>query len=309
MYLGVDGGGTKTAFAVIDAHGVLLAQHEEGTCSYSEIGMEAAQQLLRRGTQTVLALAGLSECDLQYAFFGLPCYGEDSRLIETLDALPSAFLDRARYRCDNDMLCGWAAAFDGDDGINIVSGTGSIAYGVRQGVSARCGGWGELFSDEGSAWWIGRRGLTAFTQMSDGRLARGPLYSLLKEALNIEQDYDIIERVCVDWQSERSRIASIATWVSQAADAGDVHAAAIFDRAGVELARIVDGARQALGFHADEQVPVSYSGGVFNTGSLVLAPFQRELAKRSPHYHIVGPLFTPVLGAARYARLLSQTQC
>ncbi|MEI9903464.1 MAG: BadF/BadG/BcrA/BcrD ATPase family protein [Asticcacaulis sp.] len=73
------------------------------------------------------------------------------------------------------MICGWAGSLAGADGINIVAGTGSIGYGERLGRGARAGGWGEVFSDEGSAYWIAVQGLAAFARMSDGRLAKGPL--------------------------------------------------------------------------------------------------------------------------------------
>ena len=74
-----------------------------------------------------------------------------------------------RYRCGNDAVCGWAGALAGEDGINIVAGTGSIGYGEFEGRAARAGGWGELFSDEGSAHWIAREALSLFSRMSDGR--------------------------------------------------------------------------------------------------------------------------------------------
>ena len=83
-------------------------------------------------------------------------------------------LGHDRYSCDNDMVCGWAGSLAGEDGINVISGTGSMTYGERQGVGHRVGGWGELFGDEGSAYWIAAQGLNAFTRMSDGRLPHGP---------------------------------------------------------------------------------------------------------------------------------------
>ena len=46
MYLGVDGGGTKTAFVLIDAQGHILATHEEPTSYYIEIGLPATEQVL-----------------------------------------------------------------------------------------------------------------------------------------------------------------------------------------------------------------------------------------------------------------------
>jgi N-acetylglucosamine kinase-like BadF-type ATPase len=55
-------------------------------------------------------------------------------------------------------------------GVVLISGTGSIAYGRNdQGAEARCGGWGYLVGDEGSAVWIGQEGLRAASYDHDGR--------------------------------------------------------------------------------------------------------------------------------------------
>ncbi|HEY7009469.1 MAG TPA: hypothetical protein VH395_11040 [Jatrophihabitantaceae bacterium] len=50
-----------------------------------------------------------------------------------LDAMPRTALGHDRYRCDNDMVCGWAGTLGGEDGINVVAGTGSIGYGAWRG--------------------------------------------------------------------------------------------------------------------------------------------------------------------------------
>lgn len=306
IYLGVDGGGTKTAFALIDATGNVLAEHEETTCYYIEVGIDAAKETLRKGTETTLSKAGKTKKELGYAFFGLPAYGEDSALQNTLDELPSSFIPQGKYQCDNDMVNGWAAAFDCADGINIVSGTGSIAYGVRQNKAARGGGWGEIFSDEGSAYWVGREGLNAFSKMSDDRIAKGPLYKIFKTALSIEQDLDISALVHTTWKGERSKIAEVSTLVSQAALAGDQAAISIFERAGQELALIVEGTKRGLDFPEDEFINVSYSGGIFSTEQLIMAPFDKALRGYSTQYRLHKPSYSPVIGAARYARELSK---
>src|SRR3982074_293114 len=55
-------------------------------------------------------------------------------------------------------------------GVVLISGTGSIAYGRNdRGDEARCGGWGYLVGDEGSAVWIGQEGLRAASYDHDGR--------------------------------------------------------------------------------------------------------------------------------------------
>ncbi|MDO6694557.1 BadF/BadG/BcrA/BcrD ATPase family protein [Aliiglaciecola sp. 3_MG-2023] len=305
MFLGVDGGGTKTAFAIINAQGDLLASHQEPTCYHVEVGIEGAKAVINRGISAVLSKAGKTVDELEYGFLGLPAFGEDSEIDPSLATLPSDILPQQNYQCDNDMVNAWAAAFAGEDGINMIAGTGSIAYGMRAGKSARCGGWGELFSDEGSAYWIGRKGLMLFSRMSDGRDSKGPLYYKLKDTFEITNDLDMSALVLTKWQGSRGRIAQISTLVYEAAVAGDTLAKKIFSDAGEELAEIVEGTRKALQYSKDEEVKVSFSGGAFSANDFITKPFANALQEFSSTYRIQQPAFSPVIGAAIYAAKLS----
>ena len=183
LYLGVDGGGTKTALVLIDSDGNIRATHVAPGSYYLSIGLDALGALLAEAARAVLEKAAVSADALDFAFFGLPAYGEDSDLLRTLSRMPQQFLRADAFLCGNDMVCGWAGSLLCRDGISIVAGTGSICYGERNGAAARSGGWGELFSDEGSAYWIACRGLNLFSRMSDGREARGALYDLVRQSL------------------------------------------------------------------------------------------------------------------------------
>src|ERR1044071_1894442 len=136
----------------------------------------------------------------------IPGYGEASADIERLDAVPALVLGHDRYSCNNDMVCGWAGSLACEDGINVISGTGSMTYGERQGVGHRVGGWGELFGDEGSAYWVATQGLNAFSRMSDGRLTRGPLYELIRQRLQITSDLDAVSLVIEQWGGNRGSV-------------------------------------------------------------------------------------------------------
>lgn len=304
-FLGVDGGGTKTAFVLTDGEGRELARHEGGSSYHIQVGFEALHALLHEGVQAVLDKAGVSAEDVAFAFFGLPAHGEDSQVQPFLDVIPEAVLGHHRYACGNDMICGWAGSLGGEDGINIVAGTGSIGYGERQGLSARGGGWGEVFSDEGSAYWIAAQGLNAFSRMADGRLPRGPLHDLLTTALELKSDLDLCAYVYAKATPQRDRIAALSRLVAQAAAQGDDAARRIFAEAGRELAAIVEAIRQRLRYEPGETVNLSYSGGVFQGGELILQPFRQQLAAYSPDYRLVKPRHSPAIGAALYAARLS----
>lgn len=304
IYLGVDGGGSKTAFALIDADGRVIARATAPTSYYFNDGFEVVERVLAQGVQGICAQAHITAADVDWAFFGIPGYGEASGDVAKLDAVPGHVLGHDRYRCDNDMVCGWAGSLAGEDGINVISGTGSMTYGERQGTGHRVGGWGELFGDEGSAYWVATQGLNAFSRMSDGRLTRTPLYALLKDRLQLSGDLDVVSLVIDTWSGNRSSIAALATTVCRAAGDGDPVAAGILATGANELVALVETTRELVGFTGTETVPVSYSGGMFGDAGF-LSLFLDALGRQPADYDVRRPLLDPAVGAALYAAKLA----
>ena len=307
FYLGVDGGGTKTEFVCSDASGAVVARAVTGTTYHLQVGLDEAVARIRQGIAAVCGQLAVAPSELRYAFFGLPAYGEDAAVDPLLNAACGTILGHDRYACDNDMVCGWAGSLACADGINLVAGTGSIGYGERQGQSARVGGWGEMFSDEGSAYWIATQGLNAFTRMSDGRLAEGPLHRAFIAALDLGRDLDLCARVMGDGGMTRDAIAALAPIVAQAAGEGDAQAASILDRAGEELARMAQALRLRLGFSESETVLLSWSGGVLTRQEAVRTSLLRTLGQQGS-YDVIAPHHEPGVGAALYAALLERSR-
>ena len=304
LYLGVDGGGTKTEFVCIDADGVELARARTGPTYHLGIGVEGVAQQLAQGMQMITASLGIVTGSLDYAFFGLPAYGEDRVADPRLHVACGTLLGHARYACGNDMVCGWAGSLGCEDGINVVAGTGSIGYGENGGRTARAGGWGEVFSDEGSAYWIAIEGLAAFSRMSDGRLRAGPLLPAFREALDLADDIDACQRVMGPPAMSRDQIAALAPLVTAAALKGDHAARLILERAADHLAGIALALRRTLGFAEDEAVPLSWSGSILNEVEPVRTRFITLLQEVAP-FVFTAPRHTPAYGAALYARRLA----
>jgi N-acetylglucosamine kinase-like BadF-type ATPase len=301
MFLGVDGGGTKTAYALVDADGNLRATRVGGRVDYVADGVAEARDQLLDGIRATLASKDLNAADVAFAFVGLPAYGEDPDAIALLDSMPSAILDAARYRCGNDMLCSWAGSLACADGISVIAGTGSMAYGAFAGREARCGGWGELIGDEGSAYWIAREGMSLFSRMSDGRLPRGALHRLVREKLGLDEDLHLVSRIHRSQADRRDAFARFAPLVHEAAAAGDAEAGAIFVRGAKELVNCVVTIRRKLGAPASAVLPVSHSGGVFDHVPALVDAFRAGLAAAEFPFEYRAPQFPPAVGAALYA--------
>jgi len=301
MYLGVDGGGTKTAFVLADDAGHVLATHHEGSLYHPEIGLAGVLATLQRGAARVTHAAGMSAGALAGAWVGLPAFGEDSRLQASLEALPGQAFPGIAVACGNDLECSHAGALGGADGISLVAGTGSMTWGTWQGRSTRCGGWGEIFGDEGSAYWIAREGLALFSRMSDGRAERGILYDVLRDRTGIVSDLDLSGRVIND--GARSAVAGYALAVHEAAVAGDAAAREIFQRAARELLQLVRATRRLLGVPVDSTIVASTSGSVLGEDGLVLHDLRRLLSTPDDpgRIDLRPPVMAPVLGAVTLA--------
>ena len=317
FFLGCDGGGTKTGFVVVTGEGRLAASLAAPSTYYLSShsrGIELVGEVLAEAVPAICSQAGIAPDDIRFAFFGLPGYGEVRADVPRLDAAAADALRHDRFRCDNDMLCGWAGSLAGADGINVIAGTGSMTYGRRAGsgggartgagAGVRVGGWGELFGDEGSGYWIGVQALRAFTKMSDGRAGRGPLHDVLSREMGLDADIDLIALVLHRWRGARQEIAALAPAVREAAISGDRYAQAILADAAAELVTLVDATRRRLGFEPGEAVPVSYSGGIFAMPE-VLQAFLAGISVLPASYRVTRPRYPPVIGAALYAATLA----
>lgn len=304
-WLGIDGGGTKTACTLYDESLQPLARTTFSTCHYAQAGTDGMACVFR----DCLAWARRHGLDQDGGVgLGICGYGEGAESDRAIEAAVKAAVGTRPYALVNDVDAAWAAGLELADGIAVIAGTGSIALGVRNGASMRCGGWDYLLGDEGSGGWIGKEALRAFTRQSDGRDQRGPLYHALKRELDLADDFGIIH-FAQNHLHDRTRIAALSVLVAQAAREGDASARRIYQQAAKEIAQMVEAIMRGL-FAIDESmdkhgdgdgcgcglnvpVPVTYIGGVFNAGDVLLDPLVHALPTRC---RLVAPLYEPSLG-------------
>ncbi len=295
-YIGVDGGGTKTAFALANETGEILVQIERTGCSYLEIGVPQVVSLLKEGIEECLNRVQLESCDS--ICIGLPCFGENLMVDELLRKQLKNALPASNVMLVNDAVVGWAGSLGGKEGIHLVAGTGSLAIG--KGIKdhfARSGGWNEFFSDEGSCYWVAKEAMRLFSKQADGRLEKGPLYYLVKEKYQLKNDFEFIDHV-LSMSVYRDQVASFQKIALQAADANDVSVQNLYEKAAEELAEMAVSVKNQLSW-SQERVPVSYYGGLFHAKKWVLPKLKHCLQQHGCTLH--EPIGTAVEGAVLMA--------
>ena len=193
-------------------------------------------------------------------------------------------------------MAGWGGSLAGRPGINIVAGTGSVAYGEDQaGNACRVGGWSLLFADEGSCSWVARQLITEFVKQADGRHPRSAVYEELRREMGLTHDLYFSGYLQTEIRQNSALLAKLQLVALRAAQQGDPAAQDIYRRAAEELTETADAIRRQLDFPAGEPVPVSYSGGLFRAGETIMAPFRACMERAG--YTLVQPKYSPVLGA------------
>lgn len=278
-YIGIDGGGTKTSVTIGKEDGISLATIEKTGCSHKSIGIDAVVELILDSVKEITKAVNVSIEDCAGCLIGLPCYGEDVPADKEITERLQKALAPAGVYLVNDAVVGWAGSLECNEGVHVVAGTGAIAYGrTDDNKEARSNGWSEFFSDEGSCYWVGKQAMSLFAKESDGRKPKGALYDIVKKELNLKDDMDFIDVVEKEYMPHRHMVASFQLFAKEAALAGDAEALKIYREAAENLADSAFSIIKQLGWE-NRNVPVSYFGGLFKSGDLILNPFKECLSK------------------------------
>ncbi|MFW0790569.1 N-acetylglucosamine kinase [Gordonia sp. CPCC 205333] len=185
---------------------------------------------------------------------------------------------------------GWAY------GAVVAVGTGIVGLGVSAHAITRVDGWGYMFGDAGSAYWIGRAGIDAALRAFD---KRGPTTAL--EALAVER-FGPLPELYVSLQSDADRVSKVAAFavlVAQAADNGDELATQVISRAADELAHTA--CVSALRDHLEWTTPprISWTGKVLTANDSLRGRFLEQVRATIPDADIAEPLGKPLDGVGR----------
>lgn len=297
IYLGVDGGGTKTAF-LLDVDGKRF-ESKQITIHPKQVTKQQFFEIMKLGVGDVCRKAGIDPEEILYTFVAAPGYGQYPDTEAYIDEGIREAIGSDRFTVANDCVNGWAGSLNAKPGINLVLGTGQIGYGVdEEGKSMRSGGWGPLLGDEASGYYIGLKLLNHFTKMSDGRSDKTILYDIIRERLDLKEDMEIIDKA---EKMKRDEIASLSRIFTEALDKEDPYCKELLDEISKEAAAVIDSIIKGLNFK--EEVKVSYSGGVFNLGDRLIKKIEEKSKNK---IKIEKPYTDPSEGALILAKAYSK---
>jgi glucosamine kinase len=160
IYLGIDGGGSKTRFLLVDNQDQELALAEAGPSNWGSVGPVVAKESL---TNAIRRLP--TKPDIVCGGFAGAARAEAAWFYRhTLEEL----LPKATVFVETDALVAYVGAIGFEPGVLLIAGTGSIAIGRKAGGEMiRVGGWGPFFGDEGAGFWIGREAVRTALRAQD----------------------------------------------------------------------------------------------------------------------------------------------
>src|ERR1035438_10227989 len=296
LFLGVDGGQSGTTALIGDETGRVIGRGEAGPCNHAAAGEGRAK--LERAVLASLAAAALNAgLDTKPLHFESACFGMSGGPDDKRDIL-AAILSTERLLVTNDAVTALAGATSTGPGIITIAGTGSIAFGRNPaGRTARAGGWGYIFGDEGGGFDIARQAARAALRLEEGWGPPTVLRETLLEATGSESANQMLHRFYTgDWP--RSRVATLARLVDRAAVEGDAVALGILRGAARELATLAGAVREEL-WGPDSRLEIAYIGGGFQSG-ILLESF-RTLVESQEGVRCGPPRRGPAEGALREA--------
>lgn len=299
LYLGVDGGGTKTHAVLFNEDGQAIGEGFSGASNPLRVGVETALTNIFQATDAACDAANKSRGDIVSATCGLAGVRRGDlrqrlreRIADTLGTKSVEVITDADIALFGTSL--------GKAGVVVIAGTGSVCLGRNEkGETAIAGGWGPIAGDEGGGISIARRGLQAIAKALDGRGEPTELSEAGKNYFRASSAENLLIAIYAP-QMDNKRIAGFAKLVAETARAGDKIAAKILCEAGAELGSAVNAVVEKLHLQK-KKFPIGSVGSIFRAGNLITDSLIQTVHETAPQAYLSEPILQPASAAAQMA--------
>ena len=266
-FLGIDGGGTKTDFALADKEGNLLRKVTFGPSNPVDVGEKELFKILEEGIYQVCKDISFLQISVHAGIAGCSTGDYPEKL--------ERFFQRfgfSRFSQGGDITNAIALGLGGSDGIAVILGTGAVAFTKTGDKIIKTGGYGYLFDDKGSGFSIGRDALRAVMEWEEGFGQQ----TLLTEAIRKKCETNRVTKQIPEFYIGGQRLlSSFAPLVFDAWDAGDEVARRILEENMQAVAQLIVHAGRVLS--SCRTVPVVLIGGITKRQDITVTLIQKYL--------------------------------
>lgn len=275
--IGIDGGGTKTETVAYDLQGNEIARALTGFSNLVS-GKEEALRNIISGMKACADILGRDGVKGIYLGLAGVEVGDNKKVVEK--EVYDNFNIKAVVKNDSELAL--KAMLKGDDGILVISGTGSIVFGINNEIEGRNGGWGHLLGDEGSGYAISIEAFKIMTTEYDEGKPYSILTTKILKHLNMKSIDDIIGFI---YSNPKNEIASITPIVSKLANEGDAVCREILVNEGKRLAITTERLYKKMNFKGP--VKIALVGGVIKNVKILRDSFEIYLKNNISEITIV----------------------
>src|SRR6058998_2565470 len=283
--LGVEGGGTKTAWVLVERNGAELRILDRGKLPPSNFRLVTLDRL-----RTIF-----SELPKQIDRAGIFLAGCGLEDRPILSRLCGEIWRTAKIITGNDRDSGLAAALGRGEGIVVNAGSGSSVTGRRGDKIEKAGGWGHMLGDAGGGYFLVIEALRLILREYDLHRGEGQFTAKILHALSLN---NLDELVRWAQTADKMEIAMLAPVVFEAAAGGDARVNEIVEEGARVLCEYTEAVASRLHLLAPK---IALTGGLFHRDSIYTHAFRRRLKKNLPDARVAIAERAPELGAALLA--------
>jgi N-acetylmuramic acid 6-phosphate etherase len=289
--LGVEGGGTKTSWVLVEREGESLRVLDQGKLPASNFRLTPPESL-RAIFQQMPAGAG------RVGMFLAGCATEEDRGV--LMKLCAAVWPAAEITVGSDRDSGLAAALGRGDGIAVNAGTGASVTGRRGDRIEKAGGWGHILGDAGGGYFLSLQALRFILREHDLHRGEARFTASILRALSLNSRDELVR-----WAQTANKmdVAGLAPVVFECAVNGDESVMKIIEEGAGMLCEYTAAVATRLGLLAPKVILL---GGLFQRDGVYVHAFRRKLKKALSDARVSQSDQSPELGAAWLASQMEE---
>lgn len=290
VIIAVDAGGTKTKFCVMNHKREIIETHLEGCGSPAVLGQDAIDNIHRGLIATIKLIK--NKYKLVAISMGISGLGVVKDKTEHINKFEKEFKVPVIMENDAVLALHSIVTDEHEEGILVLSGTGSAVLGIKNLETRLIGGWGHLLTEAGSSYSVVRDLICELIHNYENKNEISPLGTEFMKRIEIE----FVEQFKVFvYQNTKKEIASFSRFISEMAEKGNKEATALLVKAGEDLAIDVKNAYNAL--NLSPNAVLGFRGGFIRSLDIVKDSLISKLKEFGHEPKIIEGYIDPIFGA------------